>query len=59
MKYVLRIAAVTWLMIDIITWFLSIEWAITIAVPIGLLLITLKDDVEVESSQKRPASRQA
>lgn len=59
MKYVLRIAAVTWLMIDIITWFLSIEWAITIAVPVGLLLITLKDDVEVESEQKRPASRQA
>ncbi|HIX69285.1 MAG TPA: hypothetical protein IAA27_00980 [Candidatus Enterococcus stercoravium] len=59
MKYVLRIAAVTWLMIDIITWFLNIEWAITIALPIGLLLITLKDDVEVESAQKRPASRQA
>ncbi|MFZ8765495.1 hypothetical protein [Enterococcus diestrammenae] len=59
MKYVLRIAAVTWLMIDIITWFLSIEWAITIAVPIGLLLMTLKDDVEVESAQKRPIRRQA
>lgn len=59
MKYVLRIAAVTWLMIDVITWFLSVEWAITIAVPIGLLLMTLKDDVEVESAQKRPIRRQA
>lgn len=59
MKYVLRIAAVTWLLIDIITWFLGIEWAITIAVPVGLLLMTLKDDVEVESAQKRPIRREA
>lgn len=52
MKYEIRIAAITWLLIDIITWFINIEWAVTLAMPIGLLLLTFRDDAVIRQRKK-------
>lgn len=65
MKYIIRIGAFTWILVDIIKLFASIEWAITIAIPVGMLLFTIFDDTEAKQAnkkaetQKRPVSRQA
>ncbi|MCD5029083.1 hypothetical protein [Enterococcus asini] len=65
MKYIIRIGAFTWILADIITWFLDFRWAITIAIPVGMLLFSIFDDTEAKEAnkkaeaQKRPVSRQA
>lgn len=58
-KFYLRIIAITWILADILTWKISLEWALTIAVPFGLLLLTTMEDKQVKRAQKRPASREA
>ncbi|WP_278529606.1 hypothetical protein [Enterococcus asini] len=59
MKYIIRIGAFTWILADIITWLVDFRWAITIAIPVGMLLFTIFDDKEAKRAQKRPVSRQA
>lgn len=65
MKYLARIGLVTLILIDVIERISSIEWAILIALPIGMLLFSLRDDIEAKQAnkkaetQKRPVSRQA
>ena len=59
MKYIIRIGAFTWILADIITWFLGFRWAITIAIPVGMLLFSIFDDAEAKRAKKRPASLQA
>lgn len=65
MKYIIRIGAFTWILADIITWLLDFRWAITIAIPVGMLLFSIFDDTEAKGAnkkaeaQKRPVSRQA
>lgn len=59
MKYIIRIGAFTWILADIITWFLDFRWAITIAIPVGMLLFSIFDDTEAKRAKKRPVSRQA
>lgn len=65
MKYIIRIGAFTWILADIITWLVDFRWAITIAVPVGMLLFSIFDDAEAKEAnkkaetQKRPVSRQA
>lgn len=65
MKYIIRIGAFTWILANIITWLLDVRWAITIAIPVGMLLFSIFDDTEAKEAnkkaeaQKRPVSRQA
>ena len=65
MNYMARIGIFTLMLIDIIERISSIEWAILIALPIGMLLFSFRDDVEARQAnkkaetQKRPVSRQA
>lgn len=64
MNYMARIGIFTLMLIDIIERISSIEWAVLIALPIGMLLFSFRDDVEArqankKAAQKRPVSRQA
>lgn len=65
MNYMARIGIFTLILIDVIERISSIEWAILIALPIGMLLFSFRDDVEAKQAnkkaetQKRPVSRQA
>ena len=65
MNYMARIGIFTLMLIDIIERISSIEWAVLIALPIGMLLFSFRDDVEAKEAnkkaetQKRPVSRQA
>lgn len=64
MNYMARIGIFTLILIDIIERISSIEWAVLIALPIGMLLFGLRDDIEArqankKAAQKRPVSRQA
>ena len=64
MKYMARIGLATLILIDVIERLSTIEWAILIALPIGMLLFSFRDDVEAKeankkAAQKRPVSRQA
>lgn len=64
MNYMARIGIFTLILIDVIERISSIEWAILIALPIGMLLFSFRDDVEAKeankkAAQKRPVSRQA
>jgi len=65
MKYMVRIGLVTLILIDVLERVSTIEWVILIALPIGMLLFSLRDDIEAKQAnkkaetQKRPVSRQA
>lgn len=65
MNYMARIGIFTLILIDVIERVSTIEWAILIALPIGMLLFSLRDDIEAKQAnkkaetQKRPVSRQA
>lgn len=64
MKYMARIGIFTLMLFDVIERASSFEWAILIALPIGMLLFGLRDDIEArqankKAAQKRPVSRQA
>ena len=65
MNYMARIGIFTLMLIDIIERISSFEWALVIALPIGMLLFGLRDDIEARQAnkkaetQKRPVSRQA
>ncbi|WP_303220374.1 hypothetical protein [Enterococcus asini] len=64
MNYMARIGIFTLILIDVIERISSFEWALVIALPIGMLLFSFRDDVEAKeankkAAQKRPVSRQA
>lgn len=64
MKYMARIGIFTLMLFDVIERASSFEWAALIALPIGMLLFSFRDDVEArqankKAAQKRPVSRQA
>lgn len=65
MNYMARIGIFTLILIDVIERISSFEWALVIALPIGMLLFSFRDDVEAKQAnkkaetQKRPVSRQA
>lgn len=64
MKYMARIGIFTLMLFDVIERASSFEWAVLIALPIGMLLFSFRDDVEAKeankkAAQKRPVSRQA
>lgn len=65
MNYMARIGIFTLMLFDLIERASSFEWAILIALPIGMLLFSFRDDVEAKEAnkkaetQKRPVSRQA
>lgn len=64
MNYMARIGIFTLMLFDVIERASSFEWAVLIALPIGMLLFSFRDDVEArqankKAAQKRPVSRQA
>lgn len=65
MNYMARIGIFTLMLFDVVERASSFEWAVLIALPIGMLLFSFRDDVEAKKAnkkaetQKRPVSRQA
>lgn len=57
MNYMARIGIFTLILIDVIERISSIEWAILIALPIGMLLFSLRDDIEARQANKKAAQK--
>ena len=54
MNYMARIGIFTLMLFDVIERASSFEWAVLIALPIGMLLFSFRDDVE---AKKKPTKR--
>ncbi len=53
MKYVIRIAAATLILFNILHIWLTWQMALVWALPIGMLMFTSYDDAEVKRSERR------